>query len=40
MTLKICVPSAVHVFIKAYHSYYFQADLIWCDGTFNDMIGK
>ncbi len=35
--LKICVLSAFHVLIKATHStqpYYFQDDLIWCDGTF------
>ncbi len=31
---KFCVPSAILIIIKAYPPYQFQADLIWCNGTF------
>jgi len=32
--IKFCVPSEILILIKAYPPYHFQADLIWCDGTF------
>jgi hypothetical protein len=35
--LKFCLPSAVFITIRACSSvqpYHFQADQIWCDGTF------
>jgi hypothetical protein len=28
------LPSAIHIHIRPIQPYHFQADLIWCDGTF------
>ncbi len=35
--LKLCITSAILKIIKAYqpYRYHFQANVIWCDGTFN-----
>ncbi len=36
--LKFCLPSAVLYSCKFIQQYHFQADLIWCDSTFNQPI--
>ncbi len=38
--LTVCIewpllPSKIHVFWRPSHTYHFQADIIWCDGTIN-----